>query len=369
MATHTPRDLSRRDFARILIVKPSSLGDVVHALPVLHGLRVRYPQARIDWLLAAPFVPLLEGHPELNEVIVFDRGRFGRVGRSPRVALEFVRFLRELRRRRYDLVIDLQGLFRSGLIARAAGALVRLGFRAARELGWLGYTDYLPAGDPDMHAVDRNYQVARLLGFAQEPVRFTLPVPEGMQLEAARLLNSAGVRAEDRVVLVAPGARWETKRWPVEHFGRTVCALEQASGTRCVLVGGKDEAELCGQVARAAGGAEGVGGAPVNLAGRTSLPQLVALIARADVVLCHDSAAAHLAAALERPLVCLTGPTNPRRTGPYGRFEQVLQLPLECAPCYFRRLAQCPYQQRCLRELEPERVTAAVLNALGRRNS
>ena len=237
---------------------------------------------------------------------------------------------------------------------------MRLGFRTAREAAWLGYTEYLPPAEPDAHAVDRNYQVAKLLGFAEVPVAFTLPVAEKVQVEVAKLLNSAGLRAEDRVVAVAPGARWETKRWPVEHFGRTIATLEQDAGTRCVLIGGKDEAELCGQVVQAAGGG------PVNLAGRTSLPQLVAVLARADVVLCHDSAAAHLAAALERPLVCLTGPTNPRRTGPYGRLDQVLQLSLECAPCYFRRLAQCPYQHRCLRELEPERVTAVVLKALGR---
>lgn len=359
-ATSKQRDLAQRDFARILIVKPSSLGDVVHALPVLHGLRVRYPRARIDWLVASPYAPLLEGHPELNEVLVFDRRRFGRVGRSARVALDFVRFLRELRSRRYDLVLDLQGLFRSGFLTRATGAPVRLGFRTAREAAWVGYTDYLPPGDADAHAVERNYQVAKVLGFAEVPVEFKLPVSERVQVEAAQLLNSSGVRAEDLIVAVAPGARWETKRWPVEHFAQTVGDLEGRSGVRCVLVGGSDEAELCGQVLQTAVST------PVNLAGRTSLPQLVAVLARADVVLCHDSAAAHLAAALDRPLVCLTGPTNPRRTGPYGRLAQVLQLPLDCAPCYLRRLSQCPHQHRCLRELEAGTVTAAVLEALGR---
>ena len=358
-ATSRQHDLAQRDFARILIVKPSSLGDVVHALPVLHGLRVRYPLARIDWLVASPFASLLEGHPELNEVVVFDRQRFGRVGRSPRAALEFLRFLRGLRSRRYDLVIDLQGLFRSGFLTRITGAPVRLGFRSAPEAAWIGSTDYLSPADPDVHAVERNYQVAKLLGFAEVPVEFKLPVSERVQVEAAQLLNSSGVRAEDRIVAVAPGARWETKRWPVEYFGQTVGDLEGRLGVRCVLIGGKDEAELCGQVMQTSASA------PVNLAGLTSLPQLVAVLARADVVLCHDSAAAHLAAALDRPLVCLTGPTNPRRTGPYGRLAQVLQLPVDCAPCYLRRLSQCPHQHRCLRELESKAVTSAVLGALG----
>ena len=115
-------DVAQRSFERILLIKPSSLGDVVHALPVLHGLRERYPRARIDWFIASDFAPLLEGHHELNELVVFDRRRFGRLARSPRIAGEFWQFVASLRDRRYDLVIDLQGLFRTGFSAWASGA-------------------------------------------------------------------------------------------------------------------------------------------------------------------------------------------------------------------------------------------------------
>ena len=162
---YTGSELSGRSFDRMLLVKPSSLGDIVHALPVLHGLRTRYPRARIDWLAAPPFAPLLTGHPDLNDVVLFDRMRYGRMGTSPRAAKEFLDFVHGLRQRQYGLVIDLQGLFRTGFLSMASGAGVRIGFRNAREGAWLFYTHRIRVDDPDAHAVDRNYSVAKLLGF------------------------------------------------------------------------------------------------------------------------------------------------------------------------------------------------------------
>src|SRR5262249_42937947 len=123
--------LAGRDFRRILIIKPSSPGDIVHALPVLHALRHRYPNAHIAWLVASPFVDLVAADPALDEVIPFDRRRFGRLGRDLAVSLDFLRFTRELFARRFDLVIDLQGLFRSGFLSLACGARTRVGFSDA----------------------------------------------------------------------------------------------------------------------------------------------------------------------------------------------------------------------------------------------
>ena len=139
--------LARRSFDRILLVKPSSLGDIVHALPVLHGLRAAYPEATIDWLVASPFVPLIESHPELNGVVAFDRAKFSRLARSPTVAADFVRFVRDLRRRKYDLAIDLQGLFRTGFLTWASGAAVRIGFRNARESAAVFYSHKISAAE------------------------------------------------------------------------------------------------------------------------------------------------------------------------------------------------------------------------------
>jgi len=353
-------NLLTRSFQRILLIKPSSLGDIIHALPVLHGLRRRYEHAQIDWLIGRPFAPLLANHPEISELIPFDRKRFGRVGRSWSATKEFARFLRALRRRRYDLVVDLQGLFRSGFLARATGAAVRIGFRDAREGAWIFYNHHLTPATKDMHAVTRNWLIAAPLGFADAPIRFELGLDASLGQDARALLQTAPTPPDTRWVAVVPGARWETKIWPAERFSQTIDRLQATSDIRCVLVGGPDDVGLCAGIAKACTTS------PLNLAGKTTLPLLAAVLREADCILGHDSGAMHLGAALDRPLVCITGPTNPVRTGPYERLGDVLQLDLACSPCYLRRLAQCGHQHRCMRELAVDVVVTGVMERLDR---
>lgn len=354
-------DLTRRSFDRILLVKPSSLGDVIHALPVLHGLRVRFPSAKIDWLIAASHTAMLEHHTELDELIVFDRRRLGRLGRSLGVTCELVSFLRDLRSRRYDLVVDLQGLFRTGLFTRATGAPVRIGFRAAREGAWMFYTHHLGREAGDTHAVDRNYRVAELLGFEDVPVTFHLPLSDEIRSQALELLRTHGIGDHEPLVVVAPGARWETKRWAPQRFAEAIDGYSARIDARTILVGSPDEVAVCDQIVRACrSGSAGKPALPVNLAGGSTLACLTALIERSDMVLCHDSAVMHLGVALGRPLVCIVGPTNPGRTGPYRRPQDVVRLELDCSPCYFRRLAQCPHDHRCMADLQSEVIAEAV---------
>ena len=352
-------DLRSREFQRILLIKPSSLGDVVHALPVLHGLRRRYPNARIDWLLSSSLAPLLEGHGELDGLVLFDRRNYGRIAFSPSVAVEFVRFVRRLRASRYDLVIDLQGLFRTGFLARASGVPIRIGFADAKEGASFFYNHHSPSVPAETHAVDRNYSVARLLGFDDVPIEFHSPLTHGDRAEADRLLRKAGFD-DAPLVAVVPGARWETKVWLPERFTETIVELQAGHDVRCVLLGGPDETARCAQIAAACRDA------PINLAGQTSLRILAAVLAKADAVLCHDSGAMHVAVALDRPVVCLIGPTNPARTGPYRRPNDVVRLNLDCAPCYLRKLSQCRFEHRCMKELETTRVVKAVRRLLPR---
>ncbi|MFQ5494780.1 MAG: lipopolysaccharide heptosyltransferase II, partial [Phycisphaerae bacterium] len=351
-------DLRNRSFDRILLIKPSSLGDVIHALPVLHGLRVRYPKARIDWLIASPLAPLLAAVPELDEAVPFDRRRFGRLATDPVVVREFVGFVRRLRARRYELAVDLQGLFRTGFLSWASGAGVRVGLGSAREGASVFYTHRLAVGDPESHAVDRNYLVAGLLGFEELPVTFNLGIGDRARSDAAELLDARDTNAAKRLVLVAPGARWETKLWSPRRFAETIDRLHAGGTARCVLIGGAHDTAVCDRVAATCRRPPG------NLAGRTDLQQLPAVIEKADLVLCHDSAALHLAVALDRPVVCVIGPTNPRRTGPYRRPGDVVRLSLDCAPCYLRKLTACPHHHRCMADLDADRVIEAAERAL-----
>jgi len=352
--------LADRSFKRILLIKPSSLGDVVHALPVLSGLRRRFPDAHVAWLIGRGFAPLIAGHPDLDDAIEFDRRAMTRLILSNRANRALIDLIRRLRAGSFDLVIDLQGLFRSGFFARATGAGVRLGFRRAREGAWWFYTHKLNTPDRDMHAVDRNWLVAHALGFADQPKRFDLGLTDAERSAGEQLLTGAGVGPTETFVAVLPGARWNTKQWLIPRFVEVIDRLDRDQGVRCVLMGGAGERLRCGQIA-AACSVE-----PVNLCGATTLRTLIALIERSSAVLCHDSGPMHLAAALNRPLTAICGPTNPDRTGPYANRDAVIRIDLPCSPCYLRHLSQCRHHHRCMTGINTDAVTRHLQSHLDR---
>jgi heptosyltransferase I len=304
---------------RILIIKPSAIGDVVHALPVLNLLRRRWPAAQVSWLVTPACAGLLERHPQLDEVIRFDRREFGRGWRSPRVAVELLRFMLDLGRRRFDLVVDLQGLFRSGWLAASTRAPYRVGPASAREGAWLFYTHRVPTGPREQHAIERYLTIAEAVGCERGPVEFHFAVDDADRAAVAAL-------TPERYAVLLPGANWLTKQWPVERFAGLVTPLRQRLGMESVVAGGPDTVALAARIPGA-----------INLAGRTNLRQLVALLERAALVVANDSGPMHIAAALGRPLVTPFGPTNPVRTGPYRRLDSVVRVDIPCSPCYSRR--------------------------------
>ncbi|MFO0840534.1 MAG: lipopolysaccharide heptosyltransferase II [Phycisphaerae bacterium] len=344
-----PRSVQRGAAAapqRILLIKPSSLGDVVHGLPVLAALRAAHPRAHIAWLIGRAFAPLLRGHPLIDELIEFDRRKFGRMLRNPLFALEFVRFARALRRRRFDLVIDLQGLFRSGLLAWLSGAPRRVGFAAAREFAWAFYSERVECPADARHAVDRNVHLARTLGLAIDRPKFPLALTDGERQCTAALADTGPF------VAVLPGARWTTKRWPASSFAALIDRIHAEDGRRCVMIGGPDDRELADEITR------GCANPPLNLVGATTLRQAAVLIERSLGVICVDSGPMHIAAALNKPIVALFGPTDPARTGPYSSSAEVVTHPVDCAPCLSR---SCRFaHQNCLRELSVEAVYRIV---------
>ncbi len=381
---------SSSESQRILLIKPSSPGDIIHALPVLRGLRRRFPHAHIAWLVATPFANLLEADPDISEIIAFDRRHFGRLGRHAGATRDFFRFVRELRARRFDLVIDLQGLFRSGFLAWASGARERVGFRDARELAWLFYNRRISRLPRDMHAADKNMAALERLwdGGASDAsgvhragatADFRIALTNDDRDCAITLLAEAGIGAAREYAVLVPATRWETKCWPAERYGQLARFLKERYDLPSVLVGGTGDIPLGEQavaasqpVPRALDHSEpgcpqpGPRSEPaaVNLCGRTTLRELAALVSRARIVITADSTPMHMAAAFDRPLVALFGPTSPTRTGPYGRGESVLGLPLDCSPCYLRRLSQCPHGHKCMSDMTVERVAAAAAEQL-----
>jgi lipopolysaccharide heptosyltransferase I len=301
----------------ILIVRPSALGDVCRTVPVLVSLRHACPDARIDWVVQDSFVEAIAGHPALDEAIPFPRRRFARWWRDPAAAAAMVAWARDLRRRRYDLVLDCQGLGRSGLIAFLTGARRRIGHRDAREAAWLGYTvrHAAPAG---AHTVDRMLSLLEAEG---------IPLVRDMRLHVAPADaawwddHRAAEGLEGPYAVLAPTSRWSSKRWPAARFDALRGPLVERGFGRVVVVGAPDEREQVAALLAAAGD----DGTVVDLVGRLSIGRLLAAIAGAGVVVGNDSAPLHMAVGLDVPCVALFGPTDPDLVGPYRRPESVVR--------------------------------------------
>ncbi|MBL8879794.1 MAG: lipopolysaccharide heptosyltransferase I [Phycisphaerales bacterium] len=340
---------------RILIIKPSSLGDIVHALPVLAAIRRAWPAAHVAWLVANAFAPLLDNHPMIDEVIRFDRSRYGRMLRSPTAFAGFWRFVGEIRRRQFDLVIDLQGLVRTGFFSIASGASRRVGFRHARELAWLLYSQRIRAPRDARHAVDQNMAVAAALGLDAARIEFPLALRPAEIDRATELLraDSPGKSAIPFIAVVA-GARWVTKQWRPERIAALLDRLREAGFPPCVLLGAPDDREFTDGIIAAM--KTGV----MDLVGRTNLRELTALLSLAALVITHDSGPMHIAAALGRPVVAIFGPTDPRRCGPYATPHRIVATPIECSPCYRRT---CSHHS-CMERLDVETVERAVREML-----
>ena len=331
---------------KILILKPSSLGDVVQALPVLRSLKRHLPESRIFWWIDSALAPLLESDPDLAGIVRFERRRWA----APQHWGELWRSVRWVRRQSFDWVIDLQCLARSGAFAWLANGGLTVGLDEPREGARMFYD--LAARRPSFHthAVDWYLRVLPLLGLsAASDFDWLPPRPE----VAAAIRRRWPVNSSDGIIL-QPGARWLNKRWPVESFAvlaRQI--LEQFPGVHVAVLGGAEDTALGQAVAGAAGPS------CLDLTGRLSLPEMVEWIRSCRLMVTNDTGPMHVAAALGKPVVALFGPTEPRRTGPYGQIQNVLQLSLPCSPCLRSR---CHYAKplECLRALPPERVFEAV---------
>jgi len=341
---------------RLLLIKPSALGDVVHALPVAATLKQRYPDLELDWLVEEEAAGIVEGHPALTQVLVSGRRRWqrqmARLQGLPALMGEVRGLVRTLRSRRYDLVVDLQGLFKSSLYVLAAGAPVRVGLADGREGAPLVLTHRIAGPPQPVHAARRYMALAEALGAPKPVWDFQIPVRPADETRAAAVL--AGL-PHPRVVL-HPGARWRTKLWQIDDW-RALAAALAGEGVGVLLTGGREDGSLSEAILA------GLEPAPRALVGRLSLKELAAVLARTDVMVTVDSGPMHMAAAMGTPVVALFGATDPRRTGPWGD-AVILRRDLACSPCLQRRCAIAE-RYRCMRELTVPDTLAAVRQVLG----
>lgn len=334
---------------RIALIKPSALGDIVHALPVLSALRQRFPAARITWVVNRAYEPLLGGHPDLTDTLAFDRGAFKKgFWRSLTYS---ARFGWQLRSRAFDLVIDLQGLLRTGLMCLATGSPRVIGFANAREGSRYAYTQKVRVPDADrIHAVDRYWRVAEALGAGHLPKRFHVPLmPAEVEWARAEL---AGLPRP--WLAFAVGARWITKRWPPAHFAELARRARGHSGGSAVFVGAADDTALSQEVLA------GLRGPSRDLTGRTTLPRLAAVLSLCDVMVANDTGPLHLAAALGRPCVAPYTCTRVALHGPYSSRGGGVETSVPCRGSY---LKACD-KMICMADLTPDRLWGRLAEVL-----
>jgi ADP-heptose:LPS heptosyltransferase len=389
----------------ILIVKTSSMGDVIHTLPAAIAIRAANPNAHIGWAVEAAHADILAGQSWLDETIVWKRGSWK----------DFADFVYRLRRTRWNVVIDFQGLLRSGLIAWLSGARSRIGYAPTREKAHWFYNERAPLETLDRHAVERYLQLASHLGAntdglaidrpylgrsvedlpVQNPIvppvasrqvsgLFPLHPSHADRQAVAAWQAEAGFDARyDRLVLLNPHCRKDANRWPAERFAELASRLidlprvrqaaarlagmepEREERVVVALTGGKAAGGLCEQIREAV--PERQRDLVWRADGKLGLLASAALIAQSDVLVTGDTGPMHIAAAVGTPIVAIFGPANPLRTGPYASDAVVLREPLECSPCFAN--ARCPLGHvvpKCLDLIGVERVVQGVRWQLSR---
>jgi lipopolysaccharide heptosyltransferase I len=340
--------LDQLQTSRIALIKSSALGDIIHALPVLTALRQRYPRAHITWIVNRVYEPLLTGHPDLDNILSFDRHAIH--SGIWQATIGALRFFRRLRRQHFDLVIDLQGLLRSGIMALACGSARRVGFSCAREGSRWFYTDIVPADFTGTHAVDRNWRMAEAFGAGNGDKQFRLHIDE----QARQWVKEELHDCPRPWLAVGAGARWLTKRWPPEHFAALVRRAQKCFGGTALFIGRADEAPFSQKAAAL------LDGPACDFSGLTTLPQLVALLFEADVMLANDTGPLHLAAALGRPVLAPYTCTQAHRHGPFGQLSHAVETSVWCKGSYRKKCRRL----ECMSELEPDRLWPILFEML-----
>ena len=385
----------------ILFVRLSYIGDILHATPAARWIKEHYPDAKLHWIVTPSMVELLEGNPYVDEIIPWERDEYEAHSKKLHIPTMW-RMWWELKAKlepyKFDVAVDVQGRLITGLVLLASGAPIRLGLGGTKELNWL-FTNYKTKPSTD-HVIKRYVEVAQLLKEAvtkqanlETPLK---PVDNGLDTETLHTvsakkmyhmdfyvpsklhtwaeeqwktidnhssLNRGEVEKPLRVGLVL-GTSWATKEWPQEKWYSLIKSLQYRANFVCL--GGPKEATQYKPLMDSLA-AEGIDHIMLNMLGKTTLQEVGALIESCDVVVTADTGSLHIALALDKPVVALFGPTDPKLWGPLtGTFKVLVNDELDCLGCRKRR---CPKpDQYCMSGIEPVRVKKAIFELIGDRN-
>lgn len=344
--------LERHPFPRILIVQPSRMGDVVFTLPSVHAIKAKYPKARISWIVDERCAPLLEGNPDIDEVIVLDRKK---------ISLSYLYGMyKGLRARNFDLSIDFHGLFKSAFLVWNAGAKFKLASSSTngmRELSGL-FSKEIKAPDLGAHCVDRHFAVAQYLGCDGKEKYFHIETAQADIEAVEKIFADNSFDGGKPFAVIHPGGGWLSRRWGTARFAALAARLSGELGLGLVLVGGREggaaEKGLNEEITDKAGVKI------LDLTGALTIKQLAAVLKKAAVFVANEAGPMHIATAMSVPAVALLGPTDASRTGPYGGRTKIIQHKVECQPC---RERNCSGRQ-CMEMITVEDVFNAVKQTL-----
>ena len=340
---------------RILMVRLSSIGDLVHTLPALSALRRRFPDATIDWLVETRHRDVLLSNPDVNELVEVDTFRWRKRLFSPATWREIAASVREIRKRDYDVVLDLQGTIKSSVAARLAKSDRHVGCATSalkEKAASLFYSERIGVNGAPHHVIDRHLRLLTAFDIETHERNFPIVVPDEMDQAAAEKLESLGL--SDYVVL-NPGASWVTKRWDPEKFGALAAALAEELKLPSLVIWGPGEEDIARRIVETSG-------ASAKLAPPTGVRGVIPYIRRARLFVSGDTGPMHLASAFGVPVVGIFGPTDAAKNGPFGAGDEVVWENVPCGPCYKRR---CPgYGNVCMTSIEVDDVLEAVRRRL-----
>jgi heptosyltransferase-1 len=322
---------------RVLIIKPSSLGDIFHVYNAIDCLVRNHSNCQIDWLINPAFSDVLRYFPNIRKIIPFERNKLGNL---LTFSVTFYRLLKELRSVKYDLVIDFQGLFRSAFFAWLSRSHSGVyGFANPKEtIAKLFYKNKVKIPPNFIHAVDKNLSlIKQIISIDHDDCKsYQIPKPDEYLLkQAVASLLQAGINADDDICGIVVGARWPSKCFPEEIFATAIRAILSINQKiKIVLIGSCDDIAIAKSLLETIADAR-----VISLVGKTGIGELVEIIRKCKMIVSNDSGPVHIAALLNVPVLAFFGPTDPRKTGPYGNIHQIVELELPCRYCLKRN---CP---------------------------
>ncbi len=367
---------------RVLIIRLSAIGDVVHALPIASALKIAYPHLEISWLVEEISAQIVQGNPYLHQVFVVPRSKWNQ-GRlySPAVWREYLVFLQQLRREEFDLTIDLQGYAKSAIFALSTGAAYKFGWWRLKDGSNL-ISKALPKRESSLHRVDWFLDVARGLGVENPVVKFPIHIPDEASHQVEKWLSEARIQKDAAYAVINPTAGNSTRMWGKDKYSQLVAWMTAELSLPCILIGTKNEYEFCQDIIDSAKQTLEIG-APVlesrllNFAGKTSLKELAALLKGSVLHLCGDTGSTHIAAGLGTPVVSFYGASDPNHAGPWCQLNNVLAKRDLCheqcnvRQCYWSQndstspLTHLP-NAKCMEAITVEEAKVQVRSALAK---